>query len=171
MKEGGAKEVVELQKEKKAKKAKKAKKSKKKHRREEKDEFGRDILPGFTPPTPRSPSECSRSSSPPPDPVRPDLDEQRHNIKRQRRPVSSRSPVRGRSFDRSRSRERISRRRSRSRSRSRSRGRRLDVTKKSWTHDAYFNRSPSPIRQVDPFYKPNPESWVSRAGGVYLPKK
>ncbi|RQM29607.1 hypothetical protein B5M09_005748 [Aphanomyces astaci] len=57
MKEGGAKEVVELQKEKKAKKAKKAKKSKKKHRREEKDEFGRDILPGFTPPTPRSPSD------------------------------------------------------------------------------------------------------------------
>ncbi|RHY81012.1 hypothetical protein DYB35_002800 [Aphanomyces astaci] len=109
MKEGGAKEVVELQKE---KKAKKAKKSKKKHRREEKDEFGRDILPGSTQPTPRSP-----------------------------------------------------------RSRSRSRGRRLDVTKKSWTHDAYFNRSPSPIRQVDPFYKPNPESWVSRAGGVYLPKK
>ncbi|ETW08818.1 hypothetical protein H310_01325 [Aphanomyces invadans] len=180
MKAGGNDVETLKSEKKKKKKEKKAKKAKKNHRHEGKDEFGRDILPGTTPPS-RSPSESSRSSSPPPDPVRPDLDEQRHNIKHTPRPPSSRSRSRDRSRSRERSRgrsrERTASRRNRSRernatrSRSRSRGRRSDVAKKPWTHDAFFNRSPSPIRQIDPFYKPNPESWVSRAGGVYLPKQ
>uniref|UniRef100_K3X4C4 Uncharacterized protein n=1 Tax=Globisporangium ultimum (strain ATCC 200006 / CBS 805.95 / DAOM BR144) TaxID=431595 RepID=K3X4C4_GLOUD len=40
-----------------------------------------------------------------------------------------------------------------------------------WTHDAFEDRSPSPVREADPFYRPEPEAWVSRAGGVYMPKK
>ncbi|CAK4071719.1 unnamed protein product [Aphanomyces euteiches] len=64
MKEEAAAPVV-----KKEEKKKKKKKSKK-HHKGDKDEFGRDIMPGMTS---RSPSQSSRSSSPPPDPIRPDV--------------------------------------------------------------------------------------------------
>ncbi|KAG2803647.1 hypothetical protein PC114_g21369 [Phytophthora cactorum] len=42
---------------------------------------------------------------------------------------------------------------------------------RKWTHNAFDDRSPSPPREVDPLYRPEPETWVSRAGGVYLARK
>ncbi|CAN0430370.1 unnamed protein product [Ectocarpus sp. 12 AP-2014] len=48
-----------------------------------------------------------------------------------------------------------------------------DVTK-TWTHDMYEETAgaESPPRpSLPPGYKPEPEAWVSRAGGVYLPLK
>ncbi|TMW57347.1 hypothetical protein Poli38472_003272 [Pythium oligandrum] len=122
-----------------------------------------------------------RGTPPPEDPFRPQLDEHRYQTRAHRRRHSrSRSRERRRSSRRSasRSRSRSQRgssrhqRQSRSRSRSRSRTRRRRSSSKDrWAHDAFTTRSPSPMREIDPGYHPEPENWVSRAGGVYLPRK
>lgn len=57
---------------------------------------------------------------------------------------------------------------SRGRSRSRSS---LSHNKGSWDHSGFENQSPSPVREIDESYRPEPEPWVSRAGGVYIPRK
>ncbi|GAB9475245.1 hypothetical protein Gpo141_00012347 [Globisporangium polare] len=147
----------------------------------------------------RSPSEPRGrlvGTPPPADPYRPQLDENRHECARDsgsrhhHRRGRSASRSRSRSRDRRRQRHRrdsrsrsssrdrhrhrrvrSSRSRSRSPSRPKRRVRRDSPDRKQWTHDAFENRSPSPVRQVDPFYTPEPEAWVSRAGGVYMPKK
>ncbi|KAG2891840.1 hypothetical protein PC115_g19055 [Phytophthora cactorum] len=137
---------------------------------------------------------------PPADPFRPQLDEDRGRRSQRRTHHRSRSRSRlkrGRSrrHSRSRSRENVRSRtdghrrhphRSSSRSRSRSRGRNRSQSppssrshrrrssasvERKWTHNAFDDRSPSPPREVDPLYRPEPETWVSRAGGVYLARK
>ncbi|ETI56733.1 hypothetical protein F441_00830 [Phytophthora nicotianae CJ01A1] len=131
---------------------------------------------------------------PPADPFRPQLDEDRgrrlHRRTHHRNRSRSRSiPRKGYSRRHSRSRSRGDDRPTRwscSRSRSRSRGRHrspssppsrshhrhsLASVERKWTHNAFDDRSPSPPRRVDPLYRPEPETWVSRAGGVYLPRK
>ncbi|OQS02264.1 solute carrier family 25 member 35-like [Thraustotheca clavata] len=151
-----------------SKSSNKKKKKKHKHKKEAKlDEFGRDRPSRNRDRSNSMSSVSSIESLPPEDPFRPDLDENRHKSGDFKR-SSSRSR-RSSSRNRSRNRRQRSRSDSRSRRRSRSRSRdrhshrrksRVDVAKVDWTHDAYFNRSPSPVRQVDPFYKPEPEDTV-----------
>eukprot|EP00903_Cladosiphon_okamuranus_P008376 g8054.t1 len=89
----------------------------------------------------------------------------------------SRSWSRSRSRSRSRNKavsgllQEIMRKGSRSRSPC---SRRRDGSAKPWTHDLYeeIAGADSPPRpSLPPGYKPEPESWVSRAGGVYVPLK
>ncbi|KAF4047448.1 hypothetical protein GN244_ATG00153 [Phytophthora infestans] len=146
----------------------------------------------------RSASPCGRliGTPPPADPFRPQLDQDRgrhshhrthyrsrsrshtrRSKKGSRRHSRSREDVKPRTDDhRRRSHRRFFRSRSRSRSQNRNRSpsslrsRRRCSSASKWTHNAFNDRSQSPPRLVDPLYQPESETWVSRAGGVYLPR-
>ncbi|CAH0476459.1 unnamed protein product [Peronospora belbahrii] len=129
------------------------------------------------------------NTPPPADPFRPQLDDgrakclhrRRHYDRSRSRSSSCRykqrrkrdeTHARGSRYSRRNSSWSRSRSRSRSRPSSRSHRRRSSASvERKWTHSAFDDRSPSPPRELDPFYRPEPEAWVSRAGGVYLPRK
>ncbi|RHY31819.1 hypothetical protein DYB32_003138 [Aphanomyces invadans] len=144
MKAGGNDVETLKSEKKKKKKEKKAKKAKKNHRHEGKDEFGRDILPGTTPPWTSN-----------------DTTSNTHHVHRavEAAAVTEVAVVSAVEVEAANELHQDGIEAAN------------EMQREVEVEAVVAGQTPSPIRQIDPFYKPNPESWVSRAGGVYLPKQ